>query len=133
MICVMACAFMVVAGGCTPKSTRVQDAAATPASVPSGGFMLATKTRASLPNNTASIILAAGSIWVPAGTIPEGEQYKKQGGVLMVNSWSTMGWETRNQEAYLVVKDDTLVGIYLPVDDKFVPVKEPVALKKGNP
>ena len=56
--------------------------------------------------------LEAGSVWRQIGTIPEGDVYKIENSVFTV--------EARNvHEAFIVVKDQAVVGFYLPVEKAF--------------
>jgi hypothetical protein len=62
-----------------------------------------------------------GSKWVCTGHIPEGPVYKP------VNTCFTI--ECSNVfEAYLVLREKTVIGFYLPVENGFVPIKKPVEL-----
>ena len=54
----------------------------------------------------------AGSTWRQTGVIPDGDVYKIENRVFTV--------EARHvHEAYLVVRDRSLVGFYLPVEQAF--------------
>jgi len=66
--------------------------------------------------------IAGGTTWNLIGTIPEGEVYKSNSQTLTVEC-------SNIHEAYLVVRDKSVVGFYLPVERGFVTLPEPVALK----
>lgn len=65
--------------------------------------------------------LPANSIWRQTGTIPEGDVYRIEDSVFTV--------EARHiHEAYIVVKDQSVVGYYLPVERAFSPLSSKVNL-----
>jgi hypothetical protein len=66
--------------------------------------------------------LKSGSNWRLAGALPQGQVYRP------VNDVFTL--EGKNvHEAYLVLRDDVLVGFYLPVEHSFSPLQPPVPLR----
>lgn len=65
--------------------------------------------------------LKQGTHWTRVGTLPEGDVFEPTETVFTV--------EGRHiREAYLVVHDGLLVGFFLPVEDAFVPLSNPVSL-----
>lgn len=66
-------------------------------------------------------VLRAGTRWNLFGTLREGEVYRSPDQVLTVEGYNV-------HEAYLIVKDATLVGFYLPVEQTITPVSKPVSL-----
>ena len=65
--------------------------------------------------------LKRGTRWQLVGTLEEGHVFEPTDSVFTV--------EGRHiREAYIVVRDDELVGFYLPVEDAFVAVPEPIPL-----
>lgn len=65
-------------------------------------------------------VLPAGSIWELRGTLPQGNVYRRVGGIFTVEGANV-------HEAFLVVSGNRLVGYYLPVEQAFSPA-EPVTL-----
>lgn len=67
----------------------------------------------------------AGSRWVEFGSIAEGTVYKPLGTVMTVEGINI-------SEAYIVVRDRSWVGFWLPVEKGFVPLETvaPVALRR---
>jgi hypothetical protein len=65
--------------------------------------------------------LRAGTHWTLFGTIDRGDVYRSADQVLTVEGYNV-------HEAYLVVRDDTLVGFYLPVEKTFTPISKNVKL-----
>ncbi|HUS55077.1 MAG TPA: hypothetical protein VMY41_13890 [Thermohalobaculum sp.] len=66
--------------------------------------------------------LSSGSQWVSMGSIREGAVMKPVDTVLTVE-----GIHVR--EAYIVVRDDRWVGFWLPNEEAFSPVADPVPVK----
>lgn len=65
--------------------------------------------------------LKRGTRWQLVGSLEEGEVFEPMDSVFTV--------EGRHiREAYIVVRDDELVGFYLPVEDAFVAVPGPIPL-----
>ncbi len=65
--------------------------------------------------------LKKGTHWRRVGTLPEGEVFEPIDSVFTV--------EGRHiREAYLVTDDGVLIGFFLPVEDAFVPLSNPVSL-----
>ena len=61
--------------------------------------------------------LRAGTHWDLFGMIDHGEVYRSQDQLLTVEGFNV-------HEAYLVVKNESLVGFYLPVEKTFAPVSK---------
>jgi len=66
-------------------------------------------------------ILRQGTRWKFVGNLPEGDVFKPLDQVLTIECSNIF-------EAYLVVKEDLLVGFYLPVEKMFVPYSEKIKL-----
>src|SRR5688572_8711134 len=71
--------------------------------------------------------LEKGSRWRLVGTIPRGNVYQRVGQVWMVGS-------VEKSEAYLVVKDNNVTGVYLAGKSGFLPCARPTPLlqEKGR-
>ena len=65
--------------------------------------------------------LRQGTSWKLVGKLPEGEVFKPLDQVLTVECSHVF-------EAYIVVKEDQVVGFYLPVEKTFVPMDEKYGL-----
>lgn len=70
--------------------------------------------------------LRAGTHWNLFGTLERGQVYRSPDQVLTVEGYDV-------SEAYLVVREGTLIGFYLPVEKKFTPASTPVKLAIKNP
>lgn len=68
-----------------------------------------------------SRVIAHGTQWECRGSIPAGDVYRPINTVFTVESGNV-------HEAYLVLKGQDLMGYYLPVEQRFVPVATPVPL-----
>jgi hypothetical protein len=66
-------------------------------------------------------VLAVGTRWRFAGEIPQGAVYRATQGVFTLEGANI-------HEAYLVLRDDLLVGFYLPVERAYSPLKDTVQL-----
>lgn len=65
--------------------------------------------------------LAAGSVWRQTGTVPQGDVYRIENSVFTI--------EARHvHEAYIVVRDQSVVGFYLPVEQAFSPLSDKAML-----
>jgi hypothetical protein len=84
-----------------------RSAAAKPAQLPHSVSALLT--------NDATVTLPGGSQWALAGSIPQGQVYRKVGGTLMIEG-------KRVREAYPVVSGGKLVGFYFPGEASFTPL-----------
>ncbi len=62
-----------------------------------------------------------GTTWNLVGTVPEGEVYKSSNQVMSVECSNV-------HEAYLVVRETSVVGFYLPFEKGFVKLSKPIAL-----
>ena len=65
--------------------------------------------------------LAAGSIWRSVGTVAEGDVYRPVGTILTAEAMNV-------HEAYIVVRDGTWVGFWLPAENGFVEIATPTAI-----
>ncbi len=74
------------------------------------------------PSSGYRRIIKAGSLWKYEGSIPEGEVYRIQNDVFMVEG-------ANMHEAYSVLDGELLVGFYLPVKQAFAPLPKAVPLK----
>jgi hypothetical protein len=66
--------------------------------------------------------LRAGNQWIPVGIIPLGAVYRSNDQILTIECSHIF-------EAYIVVSEAMLVGAYLPVEDSYVRLKKPIAVK----
>jgi len=73
------------------------------------------------PSTGYSETLKAGSTWERTGAIPQGDVYRPVGMVFSVEG-------ANRHEAYLVISADRIVGFYLPGEDAFAPLPQPVPL-----
>ena len=73
------------------------------------------------PSTGYSETIEAGSTWERTGAIPQGEVYRPVGTVFSVEG-------ANRHEAYLVISADRVVGFYLPGEEAFAPLPEPVPL-----
>ncbi|OZI67150.1 hypothetical protein [Bordetella genomosp. 11] len=84
-------------------------------------LQLARPVSAVLTNDVA-VTLPGNSQWSLAGSIPQGQVYRKVGGTLMIDA-------KRVREAYLVVSGDKLAGFYFPGEASFTPLSYTPPLK----
>lgn len=71
------------------------------------------KTRLELKTTTPySSDMPANSTWVQVGVIPQGDVYKIKNSVFSVEGRQV-------HEAYVVVKNDSVIGFYLPYEHTF--------------
>ena len=63
--------------------------------------------------------LRQGTVWVPAGSLAQGEVYKPRDTVFSLEG-------TNVHEAYLVLSNGKLVGYYLPAERSFVAESTPI-------
>ena len=73
------------------------------------------------PSTGYSETLKAGSTWERTGAIPQGDVYRPVGTVFSVEG-------ANRHEAYLVISADRIVGFYLPGEEAFAPLPQPVPL-----
>lgn len=66
--------------------------------------------------------LAAGAVLVELGRVPQGRVFKPVNTVLTVKG-------AHSHEAYPVLRDNSIVGFYLPVEKAFSPLSLPVPLQ----
>ncbi|CAB3803398.1 hypothetical protein LMG28614_05811 [Paraburkholderia ultramafica] len=62
-----------------------------------------------------------GSLWRPVGQVPQGLVLQPVGSVFTIEGRQV-------HEAYLVVKEDALVGFYLPGESHFSPLASPQSI-----
>ena len=91
--------------------------------VPASGhtFVLAKDLNCSISTGYGRT-LRAGTRWDLFGTIDRGAVYRSQDELLTVEGFNV-------HEAYLVIKDESLVGFYLPVEKTFTPVSRVTKLQ----
>ncbi|AQV94388.1 hypothetical protein BJN34_10860 [Cupriavidus necator] len=65
------------------------------------------------------------SIWSRIGRVPQGDVYRPVGTI-----FTTEGRQVH--EAYLVIRDKTLVGFYLPGEQNYSPLSTAVPLNLGE-
>jgi hypothetical protein len=70
--------------------------------------------------NATPSVLNAGTTWFEVGYINQGDVYRTKDQVVIVNSFDV-------HEAYIVVKDSTVVGYYLPIENTFIE-SEPMSI-----
>jgi hypothetical protein len=73
------------------------------------------------PSTGYSQTLKAGSTWERTGAIPQGAVFRPVGAVFSVEG-------ANRHEAYLVISADRIVGFYLPGEEAFAPLPQPVSL-----
>ena len=97
------------------------------ASGPTGSAYVLENTVKARPSGGRSRELRQGSVWTEFGTVAEGTVYKPRGMVLTAEG-------VNESEAYIVVRDGSWVGFWLPAEKAFSPVKAPVPImmKKGE-
>ena len=65
--------------------------------------------------------LPSGSTWQAVGAIAEGDVYRPVGTILTAEAMNV-------HEAYIVVRDRTWVGFWLPAESGFVDIAKPAAI-----
>jgi hypothetical protein len=80
------------------------------------------KTVKAKPSGGKSRALKEGSVWTEFGTVAEGTVYRPRGAILTAEGVNV-------REAYIVVRDRTWVGFWLPVEKAFAPVDRPVPIE----
>lgn len=65
------------------------------------------------------------SAWKSIGTLPQGTVYRPIGTIFTIEGRQV-------HEAYLVIRDKTLVGFYLPGEQNYSPLTNAVPLKLGE-
>jgi hypothetical protein len=83
-------------------------------------FMLANEVDVSL-DTTYSSKLKSGTVWNFVGTISEGDVFKTKDQILTIEGSNIF-------EAYIVVLANKLIGFYLPVENTFSPIGDPIKL-----
>jgi hypothetical protein len=69
--------------------------------------------------------LRSGTHWTLYGSIDAGKVFRSPHQALTVEGYNV-------HEAYLVIKDNTLIGFYLPVEKTFTPISKAVPLSIEN-
>ncbi|PLP97245.1 hypothetical protein [Cupriavidus pauculus] len=69
--------------------------------------------------------LAAKSTWLLIGRLPQGDVYRPIGTILTIEGRQV-------HEAYLVIRNNTLVGFYLPGEQNYSPLTTTVPLNLGE-
>lgn len=109
-----------VLSGCALPVRQI--ALSTPLAPASGhSFVLAEDASCSISTGYGRT-LRAGTHWDLFGTIGRGEVYRSQDQLVTVEGFNV-------HEAYLVVKNESLVGFYLPVEKTFTPVSKVIKLQ----
>src|SRR5688500_12170413 len=91
------------------------------------GEKLTIPRRVSLPFKPG-ISLASiekGTSFEQVGRIPQGNVYRSPNTTLQVRSWNV-------HEAYLVVNQSDIVGVYLPYQRGFLACSKPISLSEGG-
>jgi hypothetical protein len=83
-------------------------------------FVLVNEVDVSL-DTTYSSKLKSGTVWNFVGTISEGDVFKTKDQVLTIEGSNIF-------EAYIVLLSNKLVGFYLPVENTFSPIGDPLKL-----
>jgi len=73
------------------------------------------------PSTGYSETIRPGSRWERTGAIPQGDVYRPVGTVFSVEG-------ANRHEAYLVISADRIVGFFLPGEEAFAPLPQPVPL-----
>lgn len=66
-------------------------------------------------------ILRSGTRWETVGRLEQGHVYRSRDQIVTIEC-------SHIYEAYLVVRDETLLGVYLPVEDGYVALKKQYTL-----
>lgn len=71
--------------------------------------------------------IPAGSKWHNVGSIPQGDVYRRSDDVYVVEG-------AHIHEAFIVVRDNQVIGFYLPVEKSFSPTASaaPITFKREN-
>ena len=109
-----ACAFDVIKLDHVPVTLAPAHAAAS-------SFTLRTSANVELSTGY-SRTLNAGTVWHPAGSLPQGGVFKTRDQVLTVEG-------SNIYEAYIVVKGARLAGFYLPANGTYSALEQPVDLQ----
>lgn len=84
-------------------------------------FVLINEVNVSL-DTTYSSKLKSGTVWNFVGTISEGDVFKTKDQILTIEGSNIF-------EAYIVVLSKKLIGFYLPVENTFSPLGDPIKLE----
>lgn len=74
-------------------------------------------------------LIGRGTLWTRVGRSTEGDVYRPVGRVFTVE-------RAHVHEAYLVIRDDRIVGFYLPVERAFAPAPDgpiPLSIRRRSP
>ena len=114
---------LLIAGVLSGCALPVRQMALSAPLAPASGrtFVLAEDAHCSISTGYGRT-LRAGTRWDLFGTIDRGEVYRSQDEVLTVEGFNV-------HEAYLVIKNESLVGFYLPVEKTFTPVSKVTRLQ----
>lgn len=69
--------------------------------------------------------LADKSVWSRVGRVPQGDVYRPVGTIFTIEGRQV-------HEAYLVIRDKTLMGFYLPGEQNYSPLSTAVVLNLGE-
>ncbi len=109
----MALAVALFAGACAPPVTQLPTQLTTDTGK---SFRLMREVAADISTGR-STTLRANTRWELVGTIPQGEVYRTRDQVVTVRGDGI-------HEGYIVIRDKSLVGFYLPVERAFCPVAQ---------
>ncbi len=116
---IWAAAWLSGIGGCA--SEVVRDPVALSASKSSQTLQLGSAAAVVLDSGYERQ-LAAGTVLVEFGRVPQGQVFKPLNRVLTVEG-------AHMHEAYPVLRGNSIVGFYLPVEKAFSPLSRPVSLQ----
>lgn len=106
--------------GCATEVSRISTRFS-PAAGTDSRFIVVTKEVVVTPSSGYSSTLKAGSTWEYVGRIPEGDVYRIQDDVFMLEG-------KHMHEAYCVIANKELVGFYMAVENAFSPLSPSVPL-----
>ena len=121
-ILVVSCFLSILVNGCAFDIVNVKQIPTQmkPVQLIKDSFVLASEVDVSL-DTTYSSKLKSGTVWSYVGTISEGDVFKTKDQVLTIEGSNIF-------EAYIVVLSTKLVGFYLPVENTFSPIGDPLKL-----
>jgi hypothetical protein len=113
-------AALTVVAACAPVITQ-ESAQLTPGD----GRMFRLARKAEIPLSTGySTTLRPNTRWQRVGQLPQGDVYRTRDQIVTVEG-------AHIHEAYVVLKDGSIVGFYLPVERTFSPVKpQPLSMEQ---
>lgn len=113
---------LMLFAGCAFDVVKIDQVPATLAPPPPAASSFTLQRLATVSLSTGySRTLKAGTVWRPAGSLPQGGVFKTRDQVLTVEG-------SNIYEAYLVVKGAQLLGFYLPANGTYSPLERPVDL-----